>query len=84
MVETNGISLIDLISALTSIPGFNVLIWILQTVGIVFIIYLIFMIVKSILEYKRLSSLKDVKDTLISIDHTLLRIEKKIENKKKK
>ena len=82
MADVDGSTLSDLISALNAIQGFGALIWILRTVGIVFIIYLVFMIVKSVLEYKRLSSLKDVKSTLDSIDHTLLRIEKKIKNKK--
>ena len=80
MTEINNSTLADLISALNTIPGFSALIWVLRTIGIVFIVYLIFMIVKSVLEYKRLSSLKDVKKTLDSIDNTLLRIE----NQKKK
>ena len=85
MVETtNSTSLVEAISSFSAIPGVTTLIWIIQALGLVVMAYIIFMAVKGVLEYKRLSSLKDVKNTLDSIDHTLLRIEKKVENKKKK
>ncbi len=76
--ETSVAILSELIQTVGTLPGLTTLIRIFQTAGIILIIYLIFLFFKSITNYKTLSRIKHMNQTLESINTTLIEINKKL------
>lgn len=75
---TSNMVLEESIRILASLPGISSLVKIFQAVGVLIIAYLVFLISRGLMEYKRFSLVKEIRQSISSIKQTLENIDSKI------